>query len=221
MILGYRIEVRAPYGVAYQTLFDFALKHQAWWQERIVLARQRSDQKPTQAGLSFDQGALWSILGFERRLDWCDSIQTEQLLSDRLRLPKPVNDTLQKRHFGLALWWSSYFFHYATELTEDYAARIGRTPLSVGIKHYKSRWGSCDRFGRLTFNWILFTMPEWIVQYVIAHEVAHLEHFNHSPNFWRLVAQLYPNYKQARLWLKQYGHGYLERYLQVGRLNLA
>lgn len=68
----------------------------------------------------------------------------------------------------------------------------------IAIKNHKSRWGSCSKKGNLNFNWRLVLLPLEMVDYVVVHELCHLGQFNHSPNFWKLIAQSLPNYKEIK-----------------------
>jgi predicted metal-dependent hydrolase len=83
------------------------------------------------------------------------------------------------------------------------AARIDRPVAAVGVRDTRSRWGSCSSKGRLSFSWRLVLAPEAVVDYVVAHEVAHLVEMNHGPRFWRLVRTLTPDAAAARAWLKR------------------
>lgn len=85
------------------------------------------------------------------------------------------------------------------------AGRIGREPGRISIKDTRSRWGSCSAAGDLAFSWRLVLAPDWVLTYVVAHEVAHLAELNHSPAFWRVVAELVPDHDPARAWLKRFG----------------
>lgn len=76
----------------------------------------------------------------------------------------------------------------------------------VRISNARSRWGSCSSKGTLSFTWRLMMAPEWVIDYVVAHELAHLEHRNHSRHFWFLVSQLHPQFKEARRWLRDNQH---------------
>jgi predicted metal-dependent hydrolase len=83
------------------------------------------------------------------------------------------------------------------------AARIGRKLARVGVRDTKSRWGSCSGRGNLSFSWRLIFAPEPVIDYVVAHEVAHLAEMNHGPRFWRLVESLSPDSAAPRVWLKR------------------
>lgn len=85
------------------------------------------------------------------------------------------------------------------------AARIGKTVKNVRIGSMEARWGSCTTSGRLAFNWRLVFAPLYVVEYLVAHEVAHLAEMNHSAKFWRVVTELCPNHAEARRWLKANG----------------
>jgi predicted metal-dependent hydrolase len=72
------------------------------------------------------------------------------------------------------------------------------------VRDTTTRWGSCARTGNLSFSWRLIFAPEAVLQYVVAHEVAHLVEMNHGPRFWRLVARLHPEARAQRLWLNRH-----------------
>lgn len=82
------------------------------------------------------------------------------------------------------------------------AHRIGRQVQKIYIKDTKTRWGSCSSLGNLSFSWRLVMAPQTVLDYVVVHEVAHLEHFNHSRDFWLLVESLTPHRQEAERWLQ-------------------
>ena len=82
------------------------------------------------------------------------------------------------------------------------AADHGLTVTRVTIRNQKSRWGSCSRTGHICLNWRLVTMPDFVRDYVMIHELMHLRRMDHSPKFWQLVAAACPGYKDARAWLR-------------------
>ena len=94
-----------------------------------------------------------------------------------------------------------------TELAHVKAARLGRTVARVSVRDQQSRWGSCSATGNLNFSWRLILAPAEVLDYVVAHEVAHLAEPNHSANFWRLVDTLTDHAAFGRSWLRSHGPG--------------
>lgn len=77
-------------------------------------------------------------------------------------------------------------------------------PTAVQVKTQKKRWGSCNHKGKVMFNWKLSMTPAWVLEYLVVHELAHMEEFNHSKRFWSLVGKTYPKWNEARRWLKEH-----------------
>jgi len=75
----------------------------------------------------------------------------------------------------------------------------------VSVKDQSTRWGSCSSHGNLNFNWKLVLAPVEVMDYVIIHELAHTRQMNHSKHFWAVVAEISPDYKIQRMWLKENG----------------
>jgi predicted metal-dependent hydrolase len=90
-----------------------------------------------------------------------------------------------------------------------YAAKLGVTPRRISLRDTTSRWGSCSSIGSLGFSWRLVMAPSFVLDYLAAHEVAHLIHLNHSPAYWKVVAKLTPNVERGEAWLKTNGAGLL------------
>jgi hypothetical protein len=86
-----------------------------------------------------------------------------------------------------------------------HARRLGLTAKRIAVRDQSSRWGSCSTTGVLSFSWRLILAPPAILDYVAAHEVAHLKEMNHGPRFWALVKQTMPAMDEARRWLQIYG----------------
>lgn len=89
----------------------------------------------------------------------------------------------------------------------DMAARLACKPGRITVKDTRSRWGSCSSAGDLAFSWRLVLAPPQVLDYVVAHEVAHLVEMNHSPAFWALVDQLVGDVRPPKRWLKAHGPG--------------
>ncbi|WP_135468055.1 M48 family metallopeptidase [Crenalkalicoccus roseus] len=94
-------------------------------------------------------------------------------------------------------------------LVTGHAAALGVRAKAVRIKDTRSRWGSCAPDGTLAFSWRLVMAPDWVLDYVVAHEVAHLKELNHSDRFWAHVARLTPHRDAAVAWLRVHGPGLL------------
>jgi len=93
----------------------------------------------------------------------------------------------------------------------DLAGRIGKPVGRISVRDTRSRWGSCSSNGNLSFCWRLILAPEFVLDYVVAHEVAHLIEHNHGPGFWKLVGELTDNTARAKNWLRRHGDS-LQRY---------
>jgi predicted metal-dependent hydrolase len=88
---------------------------------------------------------------------------------------------------------------------ERYAERLGVTVRRIAVRDQASRWGSCSTNGALSFSWRLILAPRFVLDYLAAHEVAHLLEMNHSPRFWRLLGRICPDMARAKAWLDLHG----------------
>ncbi len=95
--------------------------------------------------------------------------------------------------------------------SDEFAERLGRPFSRIVLRDTRSRWGSCSSAGTLMYSWRLILSPPEVLRYVAAHEVAHLQEMNHSPDFWAVVEDLYGDYSQPRAWLRRNG-SHLHRY---------
>ena len=85
------------------------------------------------------------------------------------------------------------------------AAVLGRAPAAIAVRDTRSRWGSCSSRGALSFSWRLVLAPPAVLDYVVAHEMAHLVVRGHGPDFWKTVAMLGHDVAEARAWLRRHG----------------
>lgn len=105
----------------------------------------------------------------------------------------------------LEAWLKKVAKDRLTLACETHAGRLGALYNRVSIGDMKSRWGSCSSRGTLRFNWRLVLAPEAVLDYVAAHEVAHLLEMNHSDRFWAHVEKCRPDYAGQRKWLRVHG----------------
>lgn len=89
--------------------------------------------------------------------------------------------------------------------SDDYAARLGKAYARLSLRDTRSRWGSCTSDGGLMYSWRLILAPPEVLDYVAAHEVAHLAQMNHSPAFWAEVSRIYGDHVAPRKWLRTHG----------------
>jgi predicted metal-dependent hydrolase len=94
----------------------------------------------------------------------------------------------------------------ASEIAAREAEAIGVSFTRITIRDQRTRWGSCSTTGALSFNWRLALAPSSVLDYIVVHEVCHLREHNHSPRFWRLVAQRRPDHRVQAEWLRRHGH---------------
>lgn len=120
---------------------------------------------------------------------------------DRLILPGPPDRTAARTQ----AWLRTLARDRLAAACDAHAAALGRPYTALALRDTRSRWGSCTSSGRLMFNWRLILAPPQVLDYVAAHEVAHLARMDHSPAFWATVASLMPGYAAPRRWLKAEG----------------
>ena len=122
-----------------------------------------------------------------------------------LRLPTAPEPIEPRARAVLLSWLKERARDVTWAHIETYAARLGKRPRGVRIKAQKTVWGSCGRTGLININWRLIGAPPKVFEYIVVHEVCHLEQRNHGPRFWRLVERLMPGYEVHKAWLREHG----------------
>ncbi|GGE09642.1 hypothetical protein GCM10011529_14990 [Polymorphobacter glacialis] len=188
-----RISLPARGGVAEAlTLLD---RHRDWLAAQVA-AWPRA--------LPFVPGAIIPFNGADLHIDWQAS---------HSRTPLVDGDTL---HIGgpramlpgrVLRWLRATALIDVTVGTHEIAALVGRPVTQVRIGDPRARWGSCASGGRIAYSWRLILAPPEIRRNVVAHEVAHLVHANHGPDFHALLASLDPNGRDCKRWLARHGAG--------------
>lgn len=105
----------------------------------------------------------------------------------------------------LIRWYQQHAEIKLLEKTQHYANIIGVTPASIIVKTFKARWGSCSSKSDIHYNWKLIMATDAVVDYVVIHELCHILHHNHSPQFWKTVEFYLPTYRDCKNWLKLNG----------------
>ena len=125
-----------------------------------------------------------------------------RLEGDRLVVPGP-DGAMARR---VAVWLRFCAQERLAEACDRHEAVLGRRRTRLVLRDTRSRWGSCSSAGVLMFNWRLVMAPPEVLDYVAAHEVAHLAEMNHSARYWAIVERIFPDYRRARAWLRQEGN---------------
>ncbi len=105
----------------------------------------------------------------------------------------------------VAAWLKALARDRLAAASTRYAALVGRRFSSLALRDTRSRWGSCSPDGRLMYSWRLIMAPPPVLDYVAAHEVAHLVELNHSSAYWAVVEGIYPGWQAQRAWLHAHG----------------
>jgi predicted metal-dependent hydrolase len=179
---------------------EFAQAHAAWIAVRLARVPQRT---------AFLPGATIPLRGIEHRLEhrprprdrrgpvWVEEVDGAPTLCA----------SGEAAHFERRI--AAFLREQARRDLESavgrHAAKAGRKPISLTVRDTSSRWGSCSAKGALNFSWRLVLAPPFVLDYLAAHETAHLRHHDHSDQFWALTESLCPETKRAEAWLKAHG----------------
>ena len=182
---------------------DDIMAEKADWvlRQRDRYARYR-DEMPERR---FEEGEYFPVLGKERPVE-VTSIPESRVTQEALQLSATRVEQTSIREELEHLYRETAREHFIAR-ADHFCEAMGATYEQIQIRNQKTRWGSYSpRTGTLSLNFRLLMAPTEIVDYVIAHELAHEEHPNHGPRFWRLVAQHVPDYQERGEWLKKNGH---------------
>lgn len=178
---------------------DFLARHEAWLAARL----QRQPAVP-----GFIDGARIPLRGDEHLIVASGKVRgTVEILQEDEGPVLLVPGAPEHMGRRLTDWLKGQTHEDLEPSVARHAANLGVTPKSISVRGQSSRWGSCSSAGRLNFNWRLILAPEFVLDYVAAHEVAHLVEMNHSQAFWDTVEHTLPDMQRGRSWLKAHGRG--------------
>jgi predicted metal-dependent hydrolase len=199
-----RIDPTAREAIATAPSPRYALDAIGFASERVDWIAERLDALPR--AVAFKPGAYIPLRGVIHRLRHAETGRTVKV--DRTLGPTPVLLIPGPREVFADK--TRAFLRAAARV--DFAERVAVhaetlkvKPRSIAIKDTRSRWGSCSSEGRLNFSWRLVCAPPFALDYVAAHEVAHIKEMNHSDRFWKQVERCYPEWREARAWLHERG----------------
>jgi predicted metal-dependent hydrolase len=204
------VTVRAPYYVKESYIQQLVLEKSSWLEAKLLIQdNQLKDQQVNHQGMVFsDNGFLW-FEGTRKNISL--SFSTKNSIENN---GNTIQVTLAQRSKGLCemqqqkaikrlveAWFKKSAITLLTEKVEYFSAQLNLYPSKVNVRQYKARWGSCNNHGQVSFNYLLIMVPDWVIDYVVVHELCHLKHLNHSRQFWLLVAEFYPRFREAKHWL--------------------
>lgn len=197
------VSIIVPKSTASEKIDQLLLTKRTWIKEKIAVQRDMAPVHDKQ----YVSGEAFSYLGRNYRLKVVrGSFAPVRLLQGRLvaTLPYGTDYPYMVRN-SLVRWYKRQAGQKLQEKVRRYAPLVGVEPTGVAVKTFKSRWGSCTVKGALEFNWQIMMAPNRMVDYVVIHELCHLIRHDHSPEFWKEVARVMPDYQECRDWLRMNG----------------
>lgn len=191
--------VRSPRGMSESTITQFIESKTAWIQKQLnrlfILQKDRPER-------TYTDGSYILFLGEEYPLRIVADQQRAVYFDKGFFIPEvqagKARDTLRT-------WFKKEALRYIKPRVTRMARYHDVAVKTVRITDALTRWGSCGHRGTLNFSWRVIMAPSAIIEYVIAHEIAHLTVKNHGRSFWQRVEEICPNYQEAHAWLKDHG----------------
>lgn len=218
-VIAGKVVVRAPLRVKEGYIDKLLVNKSAWIEEKVIqqLSAQSSQNQFCVGGQIWFDGKLCplEVTFGSKNNNFFDGIKLhlvfkagKELVNSEHSIDEStfidVPDHLIKKR--VEAWLKQQAQDYLLPRTHQYSQQMSLTPNAISIRQYKARWGSCNSLGNVQFNYLLMMAPKWVIDYVIVHELCHLQHLNHSRQFWQLVEKYTPNFLLAKQWLKNHQH---------------
>ena len=195
------VVVLAPTGTSREIVDDFIERKRFWLFEKIHYSPKFGDPKPEMPFLS---GKSIPYLGKNYKLDVVENTEEGIVFNGTFHISK---QNLPNGKPLLEQWYKQKAKEKIEPLAAHYARILGVAYNAILISDLKYRWGSCTLKGNLNFNWRLIKTPQYVIKYIVIHELAHLLELNHSERFWTIVKVQMPQYLAAKEWLRVNGEG--------------
>tara|TARA_A100000171_G_C2135729_1_gene150062 strand:+ start:108 stop:848 length:741 start_codon:yes stop_codon:yes gene_type:complete len=203
------VRLLVPKTLSKEKIQEILDRRHSWIEQKL----QEDKIKTQNQKRSYREGAILLFRGHEYSLRISPSLQdSRRVICQKNTLWVSCPKTRQGEDLELFIrrrlrqWYLKQAEDRLRLRTRYFESRIGVTHISIKVKDYKSRWGSCSVKGALTYNWRLIMAPDFILDYVVVHELCHILEHNHSKAFWSHVARHFPDFKKARLWLRKEGY---------------
>lgn len=172
---------------------EFVEMHRAWLEENL---------QKIPAIKHFENGEKISLMGKEYTINHCPQKRCGVMIEEDNIVVSGSKEFLHRR---ICDFIKKKAQEQLLKKSQTLANKIGCRVNHVSIKDTKSRWGSCSSLENINYNWRICLAPKYVINYLVAHEVSHLLHQDHSREFWQCVKKLCPDAAKGRLWLKNYG----------------
>jgi predicted metal-dependent hydrolase len=189
--------VRAPKSSKIEDIERVVIKHKEWIRKAKMRAMLNIERFPPK---QFVGGEVFIYLGQEFKLNIIDNQEIALIANDGFYLSKKYQSAARQ---VLIAWYKYQAKKVISQRVNIYAIKNSLKYSRIGITNASRRWGSCSPKGNLNFSWRLVMAPLEIIDYVVAHELAHLKEKNHSKRFWHRVEEIYPDYLNQRKWLRE------------------
>lgn len=200
------VRVAAPYGVAEQHIDAFVASKKAWINRHLQAQSDRLTALP-QRQWQHGESVYWLGQPCELNIRPGQRNTIEAIGNSlHIRLSRRQQENPAQVRQLVRQWFSEQGQQWLDSYVPACEAYQALPATQWRIANYTAKWGACNRRGELSFSWRLFAAPEWVVRYVVLHELCHIRHFDHSANFWQLVSDYDPAYMNAERWLKAHGH---------------
>jgi len=194
-----RLVVRAPKRVSDREIQRLVKHKEKWIRKKLGEVQKNNELLKSK---SFVDGETFWYLGKNYPLKIVDDLQPTLVLGRKFYLARRAREYAQEM---FTEWYREQARAEVTRRADYYTNRHGLQYRRIRITSARTRWGSCSSTGNLNFTWRLVMAPPGVIDYVVAHEVAHLKIKNHSKSFWVLVERIMPDYKRYKTWLKENG----------------
>lgn len=197
---GGELIVSAPKGCDPAAIEAFVRDKRFWLYTKLT---EKEALRHPIAAKEFVSGEGFPYLGRSYRLLLVDDQDVAlKLERGRFRLLRS-EATRGRGHF--IEWYTEHARKWLGERVRRFARRVAVWHSRVEVRDLGFRWGSCGKNSTLNFHWATILLPPSIVEYVVVHELAHLQEPNHTPDFWRLVERAMPDYEARKRWLAEHG----------------
>ena len=191
---GSAVKITLPRWAAAREALAFAHARASWLAEQHARIPRRAAPEP---------GGSITYRGAERRIEWSERARRNPKLEGDAIAVGGAREGLEGR---LKRWLEKEALSLFEADMRDYTEAAELEPVPVGLSRAQKRWGSCSDKARIRINWRLVQAPDFVRRSVVAHEVAHLVHFDHSPAFHALLGDIYEGeISRADQWLKEHG----------------